>query len=283
MPEILSYGFMQRAFIAGVMVALICPTIGIFIVLRRLSMIGDTLSHVALAGVAAGMLGGIYPIYSALVFSILAAFGIEKLRKAYQDYAELSIAIILSTGIGLATILISMGSGNAAIFSYLFGSIALVSSRDVLFVMILSIFILVSTILLYRGLFYITFDEEAAGLSGVPVKWLNHYFIVLIAVTIAVAMRIVGILLVSSLMVVPVATSLQLAKSFKSAWLYSMVFGLLAVLIGLTLSFYGDLAPGGTIVISGVVILMVTIFLKSIIKKKEVSSSGMSITNSLSK
>lgn len=280
MPEILSYGFMQRAFITGIMVALICPTIGIFIVLRRLSMIGDTLSHVALAGVAAGMLGGIYPIYSALVFSILAAFGIEKLRKAYQDYAELSIAIILSTGIGLATILISMGSGNAAIFSYLFGSIALVSSRDVLFVVILSVFILASTVLLYRGLFYITFDEEAAGLSGVPVKWLNHYFIVLIAVTIVVAMRIVGILLVSSLMVVPVATSLQLAKSFKSAWLYSIVFGLLAVLIGLTLSFYGDLAPGGTIVISGVGILMVTIFLKSVIKKKEVSSSGMSTISS---
>lgn len=279
MPEILTYGFMQRAFVAGVMVALICPTIGIFIVLRRLSMIGDTLSHVALAGVAAGMLGGIYPIYSALVFSIVAALGIEKLRKAYEDYAELSIAIILSAGIGLATILISMGSGNAAIFSYLFGSIALVSSKDVLLVVILSVFILISVMLLYRGLFYITFDEEAAGLSGVPVKWINLYFIILIAVTIAVAMRIVGILLVSSLMVVPVATSLQLAKSFRGAWLYSMLFGLLAVLIGLTLSFYGDLAPGGTIVVSGVAILMVTIFLKSIADKRRVYSRKKSVIN----
>lgn len=271
MLEILSYDFMQRAFIAGIMVALICPTIGIFIVLRRLSMIGDTLSHVALAGVAAGMLGGIYPIYSALLFSILAALGIEKLRKAYQDYAELSIAIILSTGIGLATILISMGSGNAAIFSYLFGSIALVSSKDVYLVVLLSILILVSVIILYRGLFYITFDEEAANLSGVPVKWLNIYFIILIAVTIAVAMRIVGILLVSSLMVVPVATSLQLAKSFKAAWLYSMVFGLLSVLIGLTLSFYGDLAPGGTIVISGVGILMIILTIKNLVMKRRVT------------
>lgn len=271
MLEILSYDFMQRAFIAGIMVALICPTIGIFVVLKRLSMIGDTLSHVALAGVAAGMLGGIYPLYSALVFSILAALGIEKLRKAYKDYAELSIAIILSAGIGLATILISMGSGNAAIFSYLFGSIALVSSKDLGLVVFLSVFILISVLFLYRGLFYITFDEEAAGLAGVPVKWLNLYFTMLIAVTIAVAMQIVGILLVSSLMVIPVATSLQLAKSFKSAWLYSMIFGLLSVLIGLTLSFYRDLAPGGTIVISGIGILVITILAKNISKRGRIS------------
>lgn len=256
MPEILTYSFMQRAFIAGIMVALICPSIGIFIVLRRLSMIGDTLSHVALAGVAAGMLGGVYPVYSALVFSVVAALGVEQLRKTYKDYAELSIAIVLSTGIGLATILISMGNANAAIFSYLFGSIALVSSKDVLVVVILSIIILVSILLLYRGLFYISFDEEAASLSGVPVKWMNIYFIILIAGTISVAMRIVGILLVSSLMVVPVAASLQIAKSFKAAWFYSVIFGLLSVIIGLTLSFYADLAPGGTIVLSAVGILV---------------------------
>ncbi|SET28542.1 zinc transport system permease protein [Natronincola peptidivorans] len=263
MPEILTYSFMQRAFIAGIMVALICPSIGIFIVLRRLSMIGDTLSHVALAGVAAGMLGGFYPVYSALIFSVLAALGIEKLRKAYKDYAELSIAIVLSAGIGVATILISLGSGNAAIFGYLFGSIALVSEGDILLVVFLSLFILASILFLYRGLFYITFDEETAALSGVPVKGLNLYFIILIAVTIAVSMRIVGILLVSSLMIVPVATSLQIAKSFKSAWLYSLVFGLIAVLTGLTTSFYADLAPGGTIVVSSIGILLVVVTLKS--------------------
>ncbi|SDK02328.1 metal ABC transporter permease [Natronincola ferrireducens] len=267
MPEILTYSFMQRAFVAGIMVALVCPTIGIFIVLRRLSMIGDTLSHVALAGVAAGMLGGIYPTYSALIFSILAAIGVEKLRKTFKDYEELSIAIILSIGIGLATILISIGSSNAAIFSYLFGSIALVSNKDVVVVVFLSIFIMASVIFLYRGLFYITFDEEAAALSGVPIKWMNLYFIILIGITIAISMRIVGILLVSSLMVVPVATSLQIGKSFKKTWIYSLLFALLSVLTGLTVSFYGDLAPGGTIVLSGVFILIITIIIKNIQKK----------------
>jgi len=267
MPEILTYGFMHRAFIAGVMVALICPTIGVFIVLRRLSMIGDTLSHVALAGVAAGILGGVYPVYSALVFSVLAALGVEKLRKSYKDYEELSIAIVLSTGIGLATILISMGSGNAMIFSYLFGSIALVSYQDVIVVVIMSVFILLSILLLYRGLFYITFDEETASLAGISVKGLNLYFSILIAVTIAVAMRIVGILLVSSLMVVPVAAALQMAKSFKGVWLYSLLFGLLSVLLGLIISFYGDLAPGGTIVLSAVGMLVISIMVKSSKKK----------------
>lgn len=273
MPEILTYGFMQRAFIAGIMVALICPTIGVFIVLRRLSMIGDTLSHVALAGVAAGILGGIYPVYSALVFSILAALGVEKLRKSYRDYEELSIAIVLSTGIGLATILISMGNGNATIFSYLFGSIALVSYQDVIVVVILSIFILLSILLLYRGLFYITFDEETANLAGISVKGFNLYFSILIAVTIAVAMRIVGILLVSSLMVVPVASALQMAKSFRGVWLYSLLFGLLSVLIGLIISFYGDLAPGGTIVLSAVVMLVASIIVKN--HKKKLNTADM--------
>ncbi|ABR47382.1 ABC-3 protein [Alkaliphilus metalliredigens QYMF] len=263
MPEILTYGFMQRAFMAGIMIAVICPAIGIFLVLRRLSMIGDTLSHVALAGVAGGMLWGIYPIYSALGFSVLAALAIERLRKEYAQYAELSIAIILSAGIGLATILISMGNANAAIFSYLFGSIALVSSQDIMTVMGLGVFILLSVLVFYRGLFYIAFDEEAAKLAGVPVKFINLYFTILIAMTIAISMRIVGILLVSSMMIIPVATSLQLAKSFKGAFSYSILFGLISVLIGLTLSFYGDLAPGGAIVVTAVMILMVVLVTKT--------------------
>lgn len=262
MLEILSYSFMQRAFVAGIIVAIICPAIGVFLVLRRMSMIGDTLSHVALAGVAGGMLGGIYPIYSALGFSILAAIIIEKLRKQYEQYAELSIAIMLSAGIGLATIFISLGDSSSAIFSYLFGSIGLVSNHDIFIIFILGLLIIISVIFLYRSLFYMAFDEEAARLAGVKVKWINLYFIILVAMTIAVSMRIVGVLLVSSLMVIPVATSLQICKSFKQTFLYSIVFGVLSVLIGLITSFYGDLAPGGTIVVSSVVILFCVLILK---------------------
>lgn len=255
MLEILTYSFMQRAFLAGIMVAIICPAIGIFLVLRRMSMIGDTLSHVALAGVAGGMLGGIYPVYSALGFSILAALAIEKLSKEYEQYAELSIAIMLSAGIGLATIFISLGNSNSAIFSYLFGSIGLVSGQDIWIIFILGLFILFSIVVFYRSLFYMAFDEEAARLAGIPVKWINLYFTILVAMTIAVSMRIVGVLLVSSLMVIPVATSLQIAKSFKQTFVYSILFGILSVLVGLSISFYGDLAPGGAIVISSVVTL----------------------------
>mgnify|MGYP001154094996 CR=1 FL=1 len=266
MLEILNYDFMRRAFTVGFMVALICPTVGIFIVLRRLSMIGDTLSHVALAGVAVGMVGGVYPIYSALIFSILASLGIEVLRKNYRDYAELAIGIILSMGVGIATIFISLGSGNISILSYLFGSIALATDRDIILTLVLGAIIIISIIFLYRALFYIAFDEEMARVSGVAVKEINLYFMVLVSVAIAIAMQIVGILLVSSLMMVPVATGLQLAKSFKTAWFYSVIFALISVIIGLFLAFYGDLAPGGTIVISGVGILFITILIKNISK-----------------
>lgn len=267
MLEMLTYSFMQRAFLAGIMVAVICPAIGIFLVLRRMSMIGDTLSHVALAGVAGGMLGGIYPVYSALGFSVLAALAIEKLRKEYEQYAELSIAIMLSAGIGLATIFISLGNSNSAIFSYLFGSIGLVSNHDILVIFILGFFIFLSIIVFYRSLFYMAFDEEAARLAGIPIKWINLYFTVLVAMTIAVSMRIVGVLLVSSLMVIPVATSLQISKSFRQTFMYSILFGVLSVLIGLSVSFYGDLAPGGTIVISSVLLLFIILTVKNTKKR----------------
>lgn len=267
MLEILNYTFMQRAFLAGTIVAVICPAIGIFLVLRRMSMIGDTLSHVALAGVAGGMLGGIYPIYSALGFSVLAALGIEKLRKEYEQYAELSISIMLSVGIGLATIFISLGNSNSAILSYLFGSIGLVSRQDLLTIAILGIFIIFSVVFFYKALFYMAFDEEASRLAGVQVKWINLYFTILVAMTIAISMRIVGVLLVSSLMVIPVATSLQIARSFKQTFIYSISFGILSVLIGLVVSFYGDLAPGGTIVLSSVVLLFIVLSVKNIKKR----------------
>ncbi len=264
MLGMLDYGFMQRSLLAGIIIAVICPAIGIFLVLRRISMIGDTLSHVALAGVAGGMLGGIYPVYSALGFSVLSALAIERLSKEYTQYKELSIAIILSMGTGLASIFISLGNSNSAIFSYLFGSIGLVSDQDVRVIFILGFFILVSILFLYRPLFYIAFDEEAAGIAGVPVRGINLYFTVLAAMAIAIAMRIVGALLVSSLMIIPVAIGLQIGGSFKQTFLYSILFAILSVLIGLPISFYIDLAPGGTIVLSSIFMLVVVILAKNI-------------------
>lgn len=263
--DILEYDFMRRALIIGIIVSLNCSTIGLFLVLRRFSMVGDTISHVALAGVALGMVTGIYPIYSAIAVSIAASIGIEHLRKSYKEYSELALSIVLAGGIGVASLLISMDQANTnGIMSYLFGSIALVTTRDLMMITIMGTIILAMVIFSYRALFYITFDEESSQYAGIKVNRVNIFFSILIALTITLSMRIVGILLVSSLMVLPVATSLQIAKSFKQALIYSNIFGIIAVISGLIISFYLDLAPGGSIVIISLILLIAVIGVKHI-------------------
>jgi len=247
----------------GIIIAIIAPTIGLFLVLRRLSVIGDAISHVALAGAAFGLLLGIYPVYTAIGFSIIAVLGVEKLRKEYSEYAELSLSIVLSAGIGLASILISLGN-TSGIFSYLFGSLALVTKKDIWVVSILGSFIIISVLFLYKGLFYLTFDEESARMAGVPVRKINTFFSILVALTIGISMRTVGVLLISSLMILPVATSLLISKSFKQALLYSNLFGIISVVLGLISSFYFDLAPGGTIVLTALLILIIVMVINKI-------------------
>lgn len=267
--EMLQYDFMQRAFIAGMLISITCPIIGTFVVLRRLSMIGDTLSHASLAGIAAGMLGNFYPLWGAIIFSVAAAVGIEKLRKNFSQYAELSISIVLSASIGLAVLMISLAdSFNADLMSFLFGSIIAVTSKDIILIAGIGLFIILSVWLLYKELLYITFDEEGAELAGMPTGALNIFFTVLTALTIVVAMRVVGILMISSMLVVPVAASLQISKSFKSTMSYSVVFALLAVILGLSASYYFNLAPGGTIVVLSVMILLIVIGVKKYILKR---------------
>ncbi|HOS68909.1 MAG TPA: metal ABC transporter permease [Bacillota bacterium] len=267
MFELFNYEFMQRAFAAGLLVAVICPLIGTFVVMRRLSMIGDTLSHASLAGIAAGMLGGLYPLWGALIFSLSAAIGIEKLRKSFPQYAELSISIVLSASIGLAVVLISLANSfNADLMSYLFGSIIAVNALDIYIILGLSIIILVSVGLFYKEFFYMAFDEEGAELAGMPVSSLNMYFTVLTAMTIVVSMRVVGMMMVSSLMVVPVACSLLISKSFKNTIVLSVLFALISVIIGLFSSYWFDLAPGGSIVLTSVFILIAIIIVKRIFR-----------------
>jgi zinc transport system permease protein len=267
MFELFNYGFMQRAFAAGLLVAVICPLIGTFVVMRRLSMIGDTLSHASLAGIAAGMLGGLYPLWGALLFSLIAAIGIEKLRKRFSQYAELSISIVLSASIGLAVVLISLANSfNADLMSYLFGSIIAVYALDIYIILGLSIIILVSVGLFYKEFFYMAFDEEGAELAGMPVSGLNVYFTVLTAMTIVVSMRVVGMMMVSSLMVVPVACSLLISKSFKNTIFLSVIFALISVVIGLFSSYWLDLAPGGSIVLTSIFILIAVLAVKRIFR-----------------
>ncbi|WP_372998100.1 metal ABC transporter permease [Lutispora sp.] len=269
MMEIFQYEFMQRAFIAGVMVAITCPLIGIFIVLRRLSMIGDTLSHASLAGIAAGMLWGFYPFWGALMFSVVGAVAIEKLRKTFSKYAEISNSIILSTGIGLAVVMIGLAKGfNTDLMGYMFGSIAAVNSQDIYIMGTLSLIIIISVVILHKKLFYIAFDEEGAQISGIAVSFLNMYLTILTGLTVVVSMRIVGIFMVSSMLVVPVAAAIQTGKGFIKTIIISVLFALISVIFGLILSYYLDIAPGGTIVLLSVAILLGVLFIKAVRKGK---------------
>ncbi|MFW6035724.1 MAG: metal ABC transporter permease [Halothermotrichaceae bacterium] len=262
--EIFNYSFMYRAFIVGNVIAVIAPLIGVFLIMKRLALIGNTISHVALAGVALGMILGVYPVYVAIIVAVLAALGIEKLRESYQDYAELSLSIILAAGLGLATILISLTHNNAGIMSYLFGSITLVSIQDIYLVIPIGIIITSLIFIFYYGFFYLSFNEVDARLAGIPVKMLNTIFIVMISVTVSVSMRIIGGLLIASLISLPVAASIQIAKSFKSTIGYSILISLVSVNVGLFISFYADLAPGGTIILTGVGCLLAALLYKNV-------------------
>lgn len=265
------YEFLRNAFFAGVLIGFVAPLLGVFIVVRRLSLIADALSHVTLAGIAANLLlakkigtvAGSNPLYMGMGFSVAGSLLIEKLRSVYKHYQELAIPIILSGGIGLSVIFISLADGfNTDLFSYLFGSVSAVSRQDVWVILGIACMVVVTICLLYKELFLLSFDEEYAVASGIRAKTIHFVFIVLVALVIAASMRIVGILLVSSLMTLPVAASIRIAKGFKQAIVYSVLLGELSVIVGLIVSYEVDLAPGGTIVMLSVLILLIVILWK---------------------
>jgi zinc transport system permease protein len=271
---LMDYQFIQNALIAGLLIGFISPAIGVFLVVRRLSLMADALSHITLSGLAAGLLLGkkfaffsaINPVYVGMVFSLAGALFIEQLRKAYRFYQELAIPIILSAGIGLGVVLISIANGfNADLFSYLFGSVVAISRTDLVTISIVGIIVLITLFLLYKELFAISFDEEYAVISGIRRKSINLIFTILVALTIAISMRIVGILLVSALITLPVASALQLAHSFKQTMWLSILFAELAVLGGLIVAFYLNWASGGTIVLFSVFILLCIMGYKKIV------------------
>ncbi len=267
MLSIFQYDFMQRAFIVGLLIAIITPSIGVIVVLKRLSMIGDSLSHNSLAGVAAGLAFGINPILGSVVFTIGAAFGIEKIRKSFPKYSEIAIAVIMSTGIGLAGILSGFVKNSASFNSFLFGSIVAITDFELYMVIGLSVIVILSVILLYKELFYITFDEESARLAGIPIKTINFIFTLLTAITISISARTVGTLVISSLMVLPVAAAMQIAKSYKQTVIFSVIFALMFAISGLYISYYADFKPGGTIVIVGVITLVCVLIYKNLLSK----------------
>lgn len=265
------YEFLQNAFITGVIIGIIAPLLGVFIVVRRLSLIADALSHVTLAGIAVSLylektvaaFAGVNPLYMGTVFSVTGSLLIERLRSVYKHYQELAIPIILSGGVGISVIFISLADGfNTDLFSYLFGSVSAVSRTDLWMIIFISLLVIAVVLLFYKELFLLSFDEDHARASGLPANVIHFIFIVMVALVIAASMRIVGILLVSSLMTLPVAASMRVAKGFKQAIFFSILFGEIAVVGGLIISYYLNLAPGGTIVVLSVLILILSILVK---------------------
>ncbi len=265
MTAIFEYDFMRRAFVVGILLAVIIPCVGIIVVLKRLSMIGDALSHTSLAGVAAGLVMSINPILGSVSACIIAALGIEAIRKKIPKYAEMSIAIIMSAGVGLAGVLSGFVKNSANFNSFLFGSIVAISNFEMALVALISCAVMLSFFLLYKELFYIALDERAARLAGIPVKTVNFIFTVLTAITVSVAARTVGALIVSSLMVIPVACAMQFGKSYKQTVIYSVLFAVFFMVTGLYISYYARLKPGGTIVLIGVICLVAILVIKSFI------------------
>ncbi|GBF72634.1 metal ABC transporter permease [Paenibacillus sp. 598K] len=231
--------------------------------LRRLAMIGDTLAHVSIAGVALGFLLGVYPIAMGLVFALIASFAIEKLRRTYKTYAELSIAIIMSGGVALASMLFTIGVGfNVNITSYLFGSIYTLANEDLIVIAVVTVLVLAAVFIHYKELFLLTFDEDAAAVNGLPVRYFNIMISVMTALVISASIKLVGALLVSALLTIPAACSLIIARSFKQSIVIVVLIAELAMIGGLMMAGIWNLAPGATIVLLLIAVLILLMLVK---------------------
>ncbi|HLQ82619.1 MAG TPA: metal ABC transporter permease [Pseudogracilibacillus sp.] len=269
LTDIIEFDFLRYTFLTGLLIGIVAPLLGAFLVVRRLSLLADALSHVTLAGIAFGLFMEkqfvsltLSPIYSGMGFSVLGAVLIEKLRSVYTAYQELGIPIILSGGVGLSVVFISLANGfNTDLFNYLFGSVSAVSKNDFLIILGISVFILIMITLFYKELLTLSFDEEHAVVSGIHASRIHFLFIVLTALVIAVSIRIVGVLLVSALMTLPVAAAMRIASSFKQLIVISIIFAELAVIGGLISGYYLSIPPGGTIVIMSIIILLISMSL----------------------
>lgn len=250
MFDILQFAFMQRALVAGVAIAIVAPLIGMFLVVRRYSLMADTLAHVSLAGVALGILFNIHPLAGALLASLIAAVSIESIRRSKAGFEESALALFLSGGLALATVILSAAhSFNVNLLSFLFGSIATVAPSDVSMIITLGILVAVTILLFYKELFAVAFDEELAGAQGIKARAFGLVIMLLAAVTVSLALRIVGVLLTGALMVIPVVSALRFGYGFRDTLVLSIVFSVLAVISGLFLAFSFNLASGGVIVL----------------------------------
>ena len=252
--DLLHYAFMQRALLASVLIGLAAPSVGVYLVQRRLSLIGDGLGHVALAGVAVGVLTSTSPVWTALVAAVAGAVSIELVRSRGRTSGDVALAVLFYGGIAAGVVLISKAPGGTPtnLNAYLFGAITTTSRSDLVVFVVLSAIVLLVTHGLGRYLFAVSNDEEYATASGLPVLPLNLLLAVMTTVTVVVSMRVVGLLLISALMIVPIATAQLVAGSFRATVALGTLIGVVVAVAGVTTSFYQDTPSGGTIVLFAV-------------------------------
>ncbi len=262
MLDLFQYDFIVRAFIAGIITAIIAPLIGMFLVVRRYSLMADTLAHVSLVGVAVGLLTNLNPVLSSLVTAVIASIGIERLRESKKVFGESVLALFLSGGLAIAVVLISLSHGfSVNLVSYLFGSITTVSTSDIYIIAGASIIIFATVLILYKEFFFISFNEELAVANGLNVRALNILLIVLAAITVSLSMRIVGVLLIGALMIIPIVSAMQFKLSFKKTLITGIIISLISVISGLFASYYLNLATGGTIVVIALIIFCLSLII----------------------
>lgn len=266
LANFIEFDFLRHTFYTGLLIGIIAPLLGTFLVVRRLSLLADALSHVTLAGIAFGLFidktfaFAFPPLYGGMAFSVIGSIFIEKLRNVYQSYQEIGIPIILSGGVGLSVIFISLANGfNNDLFNYLFGSVSAVSKNDLFTIAGIALLVIIIIFLFYKELTTLSFDEEHATVSGIHAQRIHFLFIILTALVIAASIRIVGVLLVSALMTLPVAAAMRIAKSYKQLIFYSILFGEISVVLGLISGYYLSIPPGGTIVVIAIIILLISI------------------------
>ncbi len=267
--EFFQYDFIQRALLAGLITGIVCPLIGSFVVVRRQSLIGDGLGHIAFAGVTGGYMVGLYPVVGALILTVAGAVGIELVRRKHTEFADMGLAIFFYAGAAMAIIFSTMTRmPSTGLLSFLFGSIITVSLTDVITIAGAGTLVLAVVYFLFDKLMLMSLDEDIANVAGINTGMINMLFSILTAMVVVVGMTIVGILLVSALMIVPVATAHLLRVGFKATMGWAVVFSISSVLIGLTSSFYLDIAPGGTIVMTAILLYIIITMIRQCITLK---------------
>ncbi|HJJ21639.1 MAG: metal ABC transporter permease [Crenarchaeota archaeon] len=263
--DVLSYGFMQKALIAGISVAIICSFMGTFLVLRRYALFGDGIAHVAFGGISVGLFLGVAPLWSAFVVSVLGGLGLQKLRSSTKISGDAAVAVILVSGLAVGVTLVSASGGfSVDLFSFLFGSILLISLEDTITIIAISAGIVGMLLVFQKQFLHISFNEEQAKVAGLNVTMLNYLFVVIAAVTVVTSMRLVGILLISALIVIPNLSAMLFGKGFKKTIVISVSMSVVSVVVGIFLSYYLNLAPSGMIVLIAVALLLGTLACRSL-------------------